>query len=455
MVPRALIIEDDAPSLDALTALVSAEGFVTAGARSVAEARQRLADELVDVVLSDLLLPDGSGLDLLDEAAAQGAGMVLMTGHASVDTAVEALRRGVDDYLTKPLDLGRLRAILANVARTRELTEEIGHLREALRRLGRFGPLVGHSPAMQAVYDLLGKVAPTEATVCIIGESGTGKELVAQALHAMSRRRRGPLVPVNCGAVAGNLIETTLFGHEKGSFTGAERQHRGVFEQAAGGTLFLDEITEMPIELQVKLLRVLETGTVVRVGGEEPVRVDVRVVAATNRVPEEAVAAGQLREDLWYRLKVFPVLLPPLRERAGDLTVLAQHFLGELNAAHGTAKRWQPAALQALAGYDWPGNVRELKNLVYRAYILADDELGPPHVADQLGDAPPPPPAGGAAIVVAVGSTVGVAERRLIEATLAHCGGNKQRTAEMLGISLKTLYNRLSAYRAAEDSTPT
>jgi DNA-binding NtrC family response regulator len=311
---------------------------------------------------------------------------------------------------------------------------------------------------MGAVYDLLAKVAPTEATVCIIGESGTGKEVVAQAVHELSRRRRGPFLPVNCGAVATNLIETTLFGHEKGSFTGAERQHRGVFEQAEGGTLFLDEITEMPIELQVKLLRVLETGSVVRVGGEESIKVDVRVLAATNRVPEEAVAAGKLREDLWYRLKVFPVVLPPLRDRGGDIGVLAEHFLGELNAANGTAKSWEPAALRRLAEHSWPGNVRELKNLVHRAYILADHELGMAHVADQLGGSPPRngvavassagAAANGDAIAIAVGSTVASAERRLIEATLAHCAGNKQRTAEMLGISLKTLYNRLSAYRA-------
>lgn len=450
--PRALIIEDDVASLDAMLELVAREGFVAFGARSVAEARRRLGEQAVELVLSDLVLPDGSGMELLDEVASRGAAMVLMTGHASVDTAVEALRRGVTDYLTKPLDLGRLRAILRNVARTRELTEEIGELRTALRRLGRFGPLVGTSAPMGAVYDLLARVAPTDATVCIIGESGTGKDVVAQAVHELSRRRRGPFLPVNCGAVATSLIETTLFGHEKGSFTGAERQHRGVFEQAEGGTLFLDEITDMPVELQVKLLRVLETGTVERVGGEASIAVDVRVVAATNKQPEDAVAAGRLREDLWYRLKVFPVVLPPLRDRGGDVAVLAEHFLAELNAATGTAKRWEPAALRRLAEHRWPGNVRELKNLVHRAHILADDELRVEHVADQLGGAPPSgatAAANGGAIAIAVGSTVASAERRLIEATLAHCGGNKQHTADMLGISLKTLYNRLSAYRAA------
>ncbi len=465
--PRALIIEDDVPSLEALVELVGREGFTTHSARSLADARERLADTICEVVLSDLVLPDGSGLDLLDEIAARGAAMVLMTGHASVDTAVEALRRGATDYLTKPLDLARLKAILANVLRTRELKEEIGALRGELRKLGRFGPLVGNSPSMGAVYDLITKVAPTEATVCIIGESGTGKEVVAQAVHDLSRRRRGPFVPVNCGAVAGNLIETTLFGHEKGSFTGAERQHRGVFEQAAGGTLFLDEVTEMPIELQVKLLRVLETGTVVRVGGEEPLAIDGRVIAATNRVPEEALASGDLREDLWYRLKVFPVVLPPLRQRGDDVCILAQHFLEELNAANQTEKHWDIAALRLLREHSWPGNVRELKNLVHRAYILADDQLSTQHIIDQIGQAPPPTAAVAGVpdgdrqddarnpVKVAVGDSVADAERRLIEATLEHCDGNKQRTAELLGISIKTLYNRLTAYRELEDTEHT
>jgi DNA-binding NtrC family response regulator len=385
--------------------------------------------------------------------------VVVITGHASVETAVEALRRGATDYLTKPVDLARLKAILANVARTRELQAEIGTLRGELRKLGRFGPLVGASAAMGAVYDLIARVAPTDATVCIVGESGTGKEVVAQAVHELSRRRREPFVPVNCGAVSPNLIESTLFGHEKGSFTGAERLHRGVFEQATGGTLFLDEVSEMPAELQVKLLRVLETGTVVRIGGEKAIGVDVRVIAATNRVPEQAVQEGRLREDLWYRLNVFPIGLPPLRERASDIEVLAEHFLGELNAAGQTHKRWGVAGLAALQGYGWPGNVRELKNLVHRAYILAEQEIGreclPAEVRGGASAGPgvelPRAVNGttelGTTLVVQVGSSVADVEQRLILATLQACGGNKQKTAEVLGVSLKTVYNRLNAYR--------
>ena len=228
------------------------------------------------------------------------------------------------DYLTRSIDLPRLKTVLANVARTLEYTSEIGVLRHELRKLGRFGPMIGASGAIQEVYDLIARVAPTEATVLVTGESGTGKELVAQTIQGLSRRRRGSFLAINCGAVSPNLIESELFGHERGSFTGAAQRHRGHFERASGGTLFLDEVTEMPMELQVKLLRVLESGQVLRIGGDQPVATDVRVVAATNRSPSQAVAEGRLREDLYYRLNVFPITLPPLRERPGDVTLLAE-----------------------------------------------------------------------------------------------------------------------------------
>jgi len=455
--PRALLVDDDAGSLAPLAELIQCDGFSTVSATTLAQAQTLLADAVFDVVLTDLILPDGSGLELMEAAAAMGAQVVLITGHASVETAVQALRRGATDYLTKPLDVPRLKSILANVTRTRELQAEIGSLRGELRKLGRFGPLVGASPAMGALYDLIGRVAPTEATVCIIGESGTGKEVVAQAVHELSRRRKEPFVPVNCGAISPTLIESALFGHEKGSFTGAERTHRGVFEQASGGTLFLDEVIEMPIELQVKLLRVLETGTVVRIGGEKPIAVDVRVIAATNRIPERALQEGRLREDLWYRLNVFPIALPPLRERGQDIEVLADHFLGELNAAQGTQKRWSRAARVTLTRYRWPGNVRELKNLVHRAYILGEEEIDAQCLpAEVVGSETTPvaelhvgggPIQLGSALPVQVGSRVEDVEHRLIIATLEACSGNKQKAAEILGLSLKTIYNRLNAYR--------
>jgi DNA-binding NtrC family response regulator len=452
--PHALLIDDDPSGLGALAELIEHEGFAVTTATTLAEGRARIDEAPPDVVLTDLMLPDGSGLEVMEAAAGAGAQVVLITGHASVETAVEALRRGATDYLTKPIDLARLKTILANVARTRELQAEIGSLRGELRKLGRFGPLIGASAAMNVVYDLIARVAPTDATVCILGESGTGKEVVAQAVYELSRRRKGPFVPVNCGAVSPTLIESTLFGHEKGSFTGAERTHRGVFEQASGGTLFLDEVSEMPAELQVKLLRVLETGTVMRIGGETPIGIDVRVIAATNRVPEQAIQEGRLRGDLWYRLNVFPIGLPPLRERGGDIEVLAEHFLAELNAGQGTAKRWGASARTALGRYGWPGNVRELKNLVHRAFILAEEEIGAETLpVDVAGSAVAAnfsrdiQPEIGTALTVRVGSTVAEVEQRLILATLAACTGNKQKAAEILGVSLKTIYNRLNAYR--------
>lgn len=445
---HALVVEDDRPALDALLAWVQQQGFSVQGEMSLADARRAMLARPMNLLLADLTLPDGSGLELIDDAVTSGAQVVLITGHASVDTAVEALRHGATDYLTKPLDLARLTTILANVSRTRELREEIGSLRGALRKLGHFGPLVGASESMGAVYDLIAKVAPTDATVLIVGESGTGKEVVMQAVHQLSRRRHGPFVPVNCGAISPNLIESTLFGHEKGSFTGAEKMHRGLLEQAAEGTLFLDEVTEMPPDLQVKLLRVLETGTTMRVGGEKPIPVDVRVVAATNRDPEQAVRDGTLREDLWYRLNVFPIQLPPLRKRHGDIRLLAQHFLAQLNATNGTAKRWSDEAFALLEAYAWPGNVRELKNLTHRAYILADQVIDAaclptlPHRgvgrdADDTAEV----------LQVRVGSSIADVEKRLIFATLEQVDGNKQKAAEVLGVSLKTLYNRLSAYK--------
>src|SRR5213593_3088108 len=324
----ALLVDDDVSFQAALAELVRAEGFSVETAASLGEARAFLGEHTPDLALVDLKLPDGSGLELLREIDSSVATeIVLITGHATVDSAVEALRRGASDYLTKPVDIPRLKSVLANVVRRRELREEIESLRGTLRSLGHFGPLIGASPAMQAVYDMVARVAPTDATVLVQGESGTGKELVAQTLHQLSRRRKEPFVALNCAAVSPQLIESELFGHERGSFTGAARTHKGYFERAEGGTLFLDEISEMPIELQVKLLRVLETGTVARIGGDQSVEVDVRVLAATNRDPHKAVHDGKLREDLLYRLSVFPIHMPPLRERGEDIELLASYFL--------------------------------------------------------------------------------------------------------------------------------
>ena len=445
----ALIVDDDPDFRLSLDMLVQREGWKTRAAGSVAEARELLlAEGTPDIFLVDLSLPDGDGLAWIrEEPSAAGAEVIVITGSTSVESAVQALQNGALDYLTKPIDRARLRTALMNVSRTRALKEEVGSLRSELRELGRFGSMVGRSAPMLQIYDLISRVAPLDATVLIIGESGTGKELVAETIHRLSSRKNAMLLPVNCGAVSPTLIESELFGHERGSFTGADKQRKGYFERANGGTLFLDEVTEMPAEAQVKLLRVLETGTLVRVGGTEPTRVDVRVVAATNRNPEEAVKAGKLREDLYYRLNVFPISLPPLRDREGDIDLLAEHFLQQLNRDNGAVKRWSRAALERMRRSTWSGNVRELWNVVQRAHILGKEEIGP-----EVLPLPPEAPverAGTPTLEVRVGSAISDVEQQLILATLELTGGDKKKSAEILGISLKTLYNRLSVYAAA------
>jgi DNA-binding NtrC family response regulator len=308
----------------------------------------------------------------------------------------------------------------------------------------RFGDLYGASPAMKDLFRLLSKVAPTQAIVLITGESGTGKELAASTLHKMSGLGRRPFIAVNCGAFPPNLVEAELFGHERGGFTGAVRLRKGCFERAAGGTLFLDEITEMPLDMQVKLLRVLETGRFCRVGGDEEVEVKVRVIAATNRCPDQAVKSGTLRSDLLYRLSVIPLDLPALRDRGDDIDLLAQLFLDQLNGENGTGKVFSAASRDFLRAYSWPGNVRELKNLVHRAYLLAEGALDLAGARSMSATAAAPPATD--RVVVPIGTSLAESERNIICATLERCGGNKTRAAEVLGVSLKTLYNRLHEY---------
>ena len=463
--PRALIVEDEPSFLTALATLVRAEGFDVEEATTLAEARPLLRDFHPDVLLLDLHLPDGSGVRLLEEKDLDPVPeSVLITGQASVETAVEALRSGASDYLTKPPDIARLKMILGNVTRNRALKNEVQTLRGALRRLGRFGRMVGSSPQIQVLFDAMAKVAPTDATVLIIGDTGTGKEVVAQTLHEMSPRSDKPFLAVNCGAISPQLIESELFGHEKGSFTGADRQHRGVFERADGGTLLLDEITEMNLDLQVKLLRVLETSQFQRVGGVTPIKVDVRVLAATNRSPSQAVAEGKLREDLYYRLNVFPLHVPTLRDRGKDVEVLAQHFLNEIAERENRARRFAPAAMARLVAHPWPGNVRELKNAVQRAAILGDDEIGPEALplegvegpmassgglsGSSTGRASAAASATAGGLSFTPGTPLATLERAMILASVEHFGGDKKRAAEALGISVKTLYVRLREYRA-------
>jgi DNA-binding NtrC family response regulator len=461
---HALIVDDSASTLESLEQLVKLEGFTTATAATMDQARVELARQTPDVVLVDLNLPDGSGLSLFDSIGLSetAPAFVLITGQASLDSAVEALRRGVSDYLTKPLDVERLRKILQDISQTKRLPDELRELRSEQQRTGRFVGIVGRSDPIVRACELISRIAPSSASVLITGESGSGKDVVARAIHELSRRRHGPWVPVNCGAITPSLMESELFGHERGSFTGAERRHKGYFEQASRGTLFLDEITEMPIELQVKLLRVLETNSMNRVGGEQPIQVDVRILAASNRNVQQAIDEGKLRADLYYRLKVFQIDLAPLRDRRDDIKLLAQAFLEDLIQSEGRAKRFSERAFDMLAQYHWPGNVRELRNVVHFAYVLSEDIIdidSLPGEVQRGGKASEPQAAGAAeakneassgTFTVRVGSTIAEVERRLILATLREYQEDKPKSANVLGISLKTLYNRLNQYQAPD-----
>jgi DNA-binding NtrC family response regulator len=457
--PHALVVEDHAELAETMALLIASEGFTVSTAGTVRDARRQLALQEPDIVLLDLMLPDGSGMDLFEDVKARPhTELVLITGHASLDTSIQALRLGAADYLVKPVSLKQIQGVLSRVTKPSTLNDEVSDLGKSLETEGHFGELWGRSPAMRRVYQQISRVAGTSVTVFITGESGTGKEVVAKTVHDLSRRRARPFFAVNCGAISPHLIESEIFGHEKGSFTGADRQHLGFFERTSGGTLFLDEITEMPLDLQVKLLRVLETGTFMRVGSTQVQETDVRILAATNRSPMQAVSAGKLREDLLYRLNVFPIHLPTLHERAEDIPLLAEHFLDQISRREGSIKRFHPEALQRLAAYPWPGNVRELRNIVYRAYVMATDavivdECLPTSVAPTPAPAPvpaerePAPAANNAfAISVRVGTTLADCERALILATLDHFGRHKEKTAVTLGISLKTLYNKLKEY---------
>jgi DNA-binding NtrC family response regulator len=334
------------------------------------------------------------------------------------------------------------------------VTELVRPKRRTHGRLQRMCELYGSCDSMRALFDTIERVASVNATVVVLGESGSGKELVANAIHQLSERRNRPFVAVNCGALPETLIESELFGHERGSFTGAARTHRGCFERASGGTLFLDEITEMPVDMQVRLLRALESGRFSRIGGDQEVAVDVRVIAASNRDLRSAVASGKLREDLMYRLCVIPVTVPPLRERGGDALLLADMFLEQLNEENATSKSFASEARERLAAHPWPGNVRELKNVVHRAYVLSDDEVnvdleGEFAVAPDRGTSHSFETPSSNEVVIRVGTSLDLAERALIMATLRAVEGSKSKAAQVLGISLKTLYNRLHAYGAA------
>jgi DNA-binding NtrC family response regulator len=451
---RVLVVEDDAATRIGLQQLIRGWGFAVDAAADGQEALEKLPAFAPGIILTDLVMPVMDGMALLKAVKADHDDIttVILTAQGTVETAVTAIKQGAYDYVTKPVDLPKLRILLDQIVERRDTLREVRALRQQLRAHGMFGRMVGNSPVMREVYATIEHAAPTDASVLISGESGTGKELVAQTLHRLSPRASGPFVPINCAAIPDTLLESELFGHERGAFTGATERRMGCFELAHRGTLFLDEIAEMTPTMQVKLLRVLQERTFRRLGGRVEQSVDIRVVAATNADPAEAVKRGQLREDLFYRLNVFAIRLPPLRDRKSDLPLLIQSMIGEFNARLGKAiVSVDEGVSRILESHSWPGNVRELHNVIERAAIVAGGvTIGvhdlPPSLVSASGGRD------GAAPGLTPGMTVDQAERQLIELTLEHTGGNKTRAADLLGISLKTLHNKLHRFRDLDQS---
>jgi DNA-binding NtrC family response regulator len=446
---RVLIVEDDPTTRLGLTELVRTWGFATEAAADGEEALQRITAFRPTIIISDLVMPRMNGLELLRALKEEGGELtvVILTAQGTVETAVEAIKEGAYDYLTKPIEPQRLKILLDKIVERQDTRREVKVLRRQLRDHGTFGKMIGNSAEMRKVYQVVEQAAPTQASVLIWGESGTGKELVAQTIHQLSPRAQMPFVPINCAAIPETLLESEIFGHEKGAFTGAAERREGCFELADRGTLFLDEIAEMTPATQVKLLRVLQEQKFRRLGGRAEQTVDVRVIAATNVNPVDAVKSGKLREDLYYRLNVFAMELPPLRQRKDDLSLLIQAFLAEFNARNAKSVTGvELTAMRTLEQYHWPGNVRELRNVIERAVILSAGEfIESKHLPPLAIEAPPG--AEGPTISLEAGTTVEEAEERLILMTLKHTRDNKTRAAEILGISLKTLHNKLNRLR--------
>jgi DNA-binding NtrC family response regulator len=440
-----LVVDDDSSTRDGLIALLESWGYEASAAADGTVALESCEKELPHAIVTDLMMPGMKGLEFVEALGerVQQVAVIVLTGQATIETAVQAIKLGAYDYLTKPLEPERLRSVLEKGLKQVSLAREAGALRQRLESpLGSYGALIGKSALMRQLYQRLSQVAATDAAVLVSGESGTGKELVARTIHDFSPRRDGPFLPLNCPAITPTLLESELFGHEKGAFTGAIERHQGCFEQADGGTLFLDEITEMASEVQAKFLRVLEEGQVRRIGGSANIAVSVRVVAATNRLPAGAVKDGKLRQDLFYRLSVFNLELPPLRERIEDIPLLARYFLESFAEKYQRqVLPWATDFSTALASHSWPGNVRELRNAMERLAVMAP---GPNLTAEdfkqfclnpQLQETPEAEPV-----------SLAEAERQAIERALASSGGNKTQAARLLGITPKTLNAKLALY---------
>ncbi|MCL2000818.1 MAG: sigma-54 dependent transcriptional regulator [Planctomycetes bacterium] len=440
-----LLVDDHDATRETLAELIRDLGHQVVSAANQAAATDCIAERRFDLVLTDLRLPDGSGLEVMRrmKLSSPETPVVMITGHASIDNAVEATRMGAYEYLTKPVDLNRLRIVISNALHLYTLERKVG-------RAGALDAIVGHSPRILEVKELIKQVAGTDVTVLIQGESGTGKEMAANAIQALSHREGGPFVKVNVAVLSRELIESELFGHEKGAFSGAIRQRKGRFELADGGTLFLDEIGEMPVDSQIKLLRVLQEHEFERVGGNETLSVDLRLICATNLDIRKRVEAGLFREDLYFRINVVRIRMPALRERPEDIPLLAEHFRQKYSSRYGLERKFTPEVMDIFKRYSWPGNVRELENAVEGAVVrstdhaIREDNL-PEEIGGRLEGGCPDFP---------FGLPLAEVEKHYILAELKRQGGNKSGAAKSLGIGLKTLYRKLEAYEAGETEAP-
>ena len=456
---RVLIADDEDNQRAGLAKMIESWGFEVETAADGQEALDKLTQSPVHVLITDLMMPRMDGFELLKRLRTQGDGppSIVLTAFGNIETAVQTVHDlGAFWFFEKPIQPSALKVLLERAATQRHLVEEAERLQRQLAYKGVLVDLVGACAPMQQVFSMIRQVAPSKAAVLVSGESGTGKELVARAIHHLSGRSEGPFVAINCAALPETLMESELFGHEKGAFTGAVERRAGCFELAQHGTLLLDELAEMPVGTQAKLLRVLEDSFVRRLGGKSEIAVDVRVIASTNKVVEEALRKGELREDLYYRLNVFQITLPTLRQRAGDLPLLTEALIEMLNKKHDTrVVDVQPDVMEQFERYSWPGNVRELRNVLERAVILAGEgSITAHHLPRDFGVPAGARPAQQVvepdAIRLPVGTTVSEAEKSLIQLTLQHTKNNKTRAADILGISLKTLFNKLKEYGASE-----
>jgi len=451
--PGRILVVDDQRNMRVTTAIVLRQaGYQVAEAENGAAAVQRIGAEPFDVVLTDLRMGEVDGMEVLRSAVELSplVQVIVMTAYGSIESAVEAMRRGAYDYISKPFKEEELRVRVEKALEKRRLLSQVSLLTDDFRDRYGLENIVGRSAALRETLDRVVRIAPTDATVLVSGESGTGKELVARAIHAGSRRYGRPFVPVNCAAITETLLESELFGHAKGSFTGAIRARRGLFEEASGGTLFIDEVGETTVAFQAKLLRALQEGEIRRVGESTSVKVDVRIIAATNQDLKRAIAEKRFREDLFYRLNVVPLRIPSLRERHEDVPLLAAHFLDRYNRRSASSKTFSPEALSKMMGHDWPGNVRELENMVEQAAALSETSLIRPSDIAFASDAPPQDAAGAGTLAAAVAA----AERRAIEDALVRCRGDLPSVAVELHVSSTTLWRKMKRLGISGEQGP-